>query len=150
LLCHEKHVDREREPVITNWRRWIGAAISTGLTWAAAWFAAGFLVARVPGFFSDLPFAIMFAPFGFVTGIVFSAILIVLEHRRRLDRLSPWIFAAWGAASGLLLAAFFAALRAQSFGREFLVFAPLLALASAICAAGSVAVTRRAERREGP
>ena len=48
-----------------KWRRRIRAAIGTGLTWAAAWSAAGGLLARVPGFYSDLPFALLFAPFGY-------------------------------------------------------------------------------------
>lgn len=41
--------------------RRIRGAIGIGLTWAAAWFGAGILLARVPGFFSDVPFALLFA-----------------------------------------------------------------------------------------
>ncbi len=64
---------------MTKWWRRIRAAIGMGLTWGAAWFGAGALLARVPGFYSDLPFALLFAPLGFVTGIIFSGILVVIE-----------------------------------------------------------------------
>jgi hypothetical protein len=136
-----------------KWRRRIRAAIGMGLTWGAVWFGAGVLLARVPGFYSDLPFALLFAPLGFATGIIFSGILVGIEGRRGFDRTSLSRFAGWGAASGLLLSGIFvvgAALRGQSMWAEFLVFGPPLAMASAVCAAGSLAVARRAERRELP
>ena len=136
-----------------NWGRRIRAAIGMGLIWGAAWFAAGILLARVPGFHSDLPFALLFAPLGFATGVIFSGILAGIEGRRGHDRTSLSRFAGWGAASGLLLSGIFvvgAALRGAPLWGEFLVFGPPLAVASAICAAGSLAVARRAGRRELP
>jgi hypothetical protein len=135
-----------------SWRR-IRAAIGMGLTWGAAWFGAGILVARVPGLFSDLPFALLFAPLGFVSGILFSGILVGIEGRRRFDRLSLSRFAGWGAVSGLLLSGIFvvgAALRGGALWGEFLLFGPALAISSAVCAAGSLALARRAERRALP
>jgi hypothetical protein len=134
-----------------HWWRRIRAAIGMGLTWGAAWFGAGLLLARVPGFYSDLPFALLFAPLGFVTGIIFSGILVVVERRRSFDRVSLSRFATWGAVSGLLLSGIFvvgAALRGASVWGEFLLFGPPLAMASAVCAAGSLALARRADRRE--
>ena len=134
-----------------RWARRIRAAIGMGLTWAAAWFGAGMLLARVPGFSSDLPFALLFAPLGFITGIIFSGILVGIEGRRGFDRTSLSRFAVWGAASGLLLSGIFvlgAALRGGALWGEFLLFGPPLAMAGAMCAAGSLAVARRAERRE--
>ena len=134
-----------------KWGRRIRAAIGMGLTWGAAWFGAGILLARVPGFYSDLPFALLFAPLGFVTGIIFSGILVVIEGRGGFDRTSVPRFAGWGAASGLLLSGIFVvggALRGASSWGEFLVFGPPLVMASAVCAAGSLALARRAERRE--
>ena len=121
-----------------------------GLAWGAAWFVAGILVARVPGFYSDLPFAFQFAPFGLLTGIVFSGILAVIEGRRSLDRVSHSRFAGWGAVSGLLLAVLIAALRREAFGREVLVFGPALALTGAVCAAASLALARRSGRATLP
>ncbi|HYT93473.1 MAG TPA: hypothetical protein VEL76_32445, partial [Gemmataceae bacterium] len=110
-----------------QWGRRIRAAIGMGLTWGAAWFGAGTLLARVPGVYSDLPFALLFAPLGFVTGVIFSGILVVIEGRRSFDRLSLSRFAGWGAMSGLLLSGIFvvgAALRGAAWWGEFLVFGP--------------------------
>ena len=110
-----------------KWGRRIRAAIGIGLTWGAAWSGAGALLARVPGFYSDLPFALLFAPLGFVTGIIFSGILVAIGRRRRFDRMSLPRFAGWGAMSGLLLSGIFvvaAALRGGAAWREFLVFGP--------------------------
>ena len=136
-----------------KWGRRIRGAIGMGLTWAAAWFGAGILLARVPGFYSDLPFALVFAPLGLLTGIIFSGILVGIEGRRGFDRTSLSRFAGWGAASGLLLSGIFvvgAALRGRTVLGELLMFGPPLAIASAVCAAGSLAIARRAERRELP
>src|SRR5687767_3230847 len=142
-----------REAVMTTCGRRIRAAIGMGLVWGVAWFGAGTLLARVPGFYSDLPFALLFAPLGLATGIIFSGILVGIEGGRGFDRMSLWRFAGWGAVSGLLLSGIFvvgAALRGAALWEEFLVFGPPLAIASAVCAAGSLAVARRGERRELP
>ena len=136
-----------------KWGRRIRGAIGMGLAWGAAGFGAGILLARVSSFDVDLPFALLFAPLGFFAGIIFSGILVVIEGRRRFDRMSLSRFAGWGAVSGLLLSGIFvvaAALRGEALWGEFLVFGPALAMASAVCAAGSLAVARRAERRELP
>jgi hypothetical protein len=136
-----------------KWGRRIRGAIGMGLAWGAAGFAAGVLLARVPSFDSDLPFALLFAPLGFIAGIIFSGILVVIEGRRGFDRMSLSRFAGWGAVSGLLLSGVFAvgaAFRGESLWGEFFVFGPALAMASAVSAAGSLALARRAERRELP
>lgn len=136
-----------------KWGRRVRGAIGMGLTWAAAWFGAGIMLARVPGFYSDVPFAILFAPLGFVSGIIFFGILVVIEGRRSFDRMSLSRFAGWGAVSGLLLSGISvggAALGGETFGGEALVFGLALATASAVCAAGSLALARRAERCELP
>ena len=134
-----------------KWGRRIRGAIGMGLAWGAAAFGAGILLARVPGFDSDLPYALLFAPLGFLTGIIFSGILVGIEGRRGFDRMSLSRFAAWGAASGLLLTGIFvvgAALRGEGLWGEFLVFGPALATAGAVSAAGSLALAKRAQRRE--
>lgn len=136
-----------------QWGRRIRGAIGMGLAWGAAGFAAGILLARVSSFDVDLPFALLFAPLGFLAGIIFSGLLVVSEGRRGFDDMSLARFARWGAVSGLLLSGIFvvgAALRGESLWEEFLVFGPALAVASAVCAAGSLAVARRAERPELP
>ena len=134
-----------------KWGRRIRGAIGMGLAWGAAGFGAGILLARVSSFDVDLPFALLFAPLGFFAGIIFSGILVVIEGGRGFDRMSISRFAGWGAVSGLLLSGIFvvgAAVRGETLWGEFLVFGPVLAMASAVCAAGSLAVARRAERRE--
>ena len=134
-----------------KWGRRIRGAIGMGLAWGAAGFGAGSLLARVPGFDSDLPFPLLFAPLGFFAGIIFSGILVVIGGRRGFDRMSLSRFAGWGAVSGLLLSGIFvvgAALRGEALWGEFVVFGPGLAMASAVCAAGSLAAARWAERRE--
>jgi hypothetical protein len=136
-----------------KWGRRIRGAIGMGLTWGAAWFGAGILLARVSSFNPDLPFALLFAPLGFAVGIMFSGILVVIEGRRRFDRMSLSRFAGWGAVSGLLLSGIFgvvAALRGENLWGEVLVWGPVLPMASAVCAAGSLALARRAERRQLP
>jgi drug/metabolite transporter (DMT)-like permease len=125
--------------------RRIRVALGMGLLWGAAWSLAGIAVARMPGFNSDLPFPMLFAPFGFATGVVISAILAAIERRRSLDRLSHWRVAACGALSGVVLSTIFAGLRGD--WRELLVFAPALGVASAGAATASLAVATRSEPR---
>ena len=121
----------------------VGRAVVVGAAWMLAWSAAGGVSARVFGIDSDLPLPFLFAPFGFATGIVFFAILEALGWRRSLDRVQVALMAALGAVSGLAFAVFVASLRGDALGRELLVFGPLLALAGAVSAAGSLAAARR-------
>lgn len=134
---------------MNKWLRRIRAAIGMGLVWGVAWAAAGGVLARLPGFDSDLPLPLLFAQLGFVSGLIFAAILVGIEGRRGLERTSIPRFAAWGAASGLLLSGIFvvgAILRGVAPWGELLVFSLPLAMAGAVCAAGSLAVARRAGR----
>lgn len=119
---------------MNDWWRRIRTAIGMGLIWAAAWACAGIVPARVAGLDSDLPFAYLFGPFGFVAGILFCAILGVIE-RRGLDPLSLLRVAGLRAVIGLVLSVIFPVLRGD--WQEFSVFGPTLALASAVAAAAS-------------
>ena len=133
-----------------KWVRRIRAAVGMGLTWAAAWFGAGIMLLLVPGFDADVPFPILFALLGFGAGITFSGILGIIEGRRRFDQMSLARFTGWGAVGGLLLSAMFVlavALGGEALWGELLVLGPVFALAGAVCAAGSLALARRAERR---
>jgi hypothetical protein len=101
------------------------------------------------GFNADAPFPLIFGVFGFIAGIIFFGVLALTEGRRSLDQMSAPRFAVWGAAGGLLLSAFF--VRAASFSAgEALLIAPTFALACGISAVGSLALARRAVRRELP
>jgi hypothetical protein len=86
---------------------------------------------------------------GFIAGVIFSAFLTLTEGRRRFDQMSLPRFAAWGAAGGLLLAAVFAKAASLGWG-DVLTIAPTFAFACAACASGSLAVARRAVKRELP
>ncbi len=62
-----------------NWLQRIRGAIGMGFTWAAAWFAAGFVPRWVFGINSDLPFPLLFGGLGFIAGATFSGLLVLTE-----------------------------------------------------------------------
>ena len=130
-----------------SWLRGIRGAIGMGITWAVAWSAVGIVPRFVLGFNPDAPFPIIFGALGFVAGVTFSAVLVLTERRRRFDQMSLPRFAGWGATGGILLAALFARAASLSWG-DVLMIAPTFALASAVCASGSLALARRAANRE--
>lgn len=130
-----------------KWLRRIRGAIGMGFTWGAAWSGAGFVLAAATGFKADAPFPIIFGVLGFAAGVIFSAVLAVTAGRRRFDQMSLSRFAGWGAAGGLLLGALFSKAASLELG-DVLMITPTFALASAICASGSLALARRAVRRE--
>ena len=132
-----------------KWLRRIRGAIGMGFTWGAAWSGAGIVLAVVTRFRADAPFPLVFGVLGFIAGVIFSALLALTEGGRRLDQMSLPRFAGWGAMGGLLLSALFA--RAASLGwGDVLAVAPTFALACAVCASGSLAMARRAVRRDLP
>jgi len=132
-----------------TWLRRFRGAIGMGFTWAAAWSAAGLVPRWIFGFNADAPFPLVFGVLGFIAGITFSGLLVLTEGRRRFDQMSLPRFAAWGGVGGLLLAALFARIASLGWG-DVLAIAPTFAVASAVCASGSLAVARRAVRRELP
>jgi len=130
-----------------TWLRRIRGAIGMGFTWAAVWFAAGFVPRWVLGVNTDLPLPLLFGALGFIAGVTFSGLLVLTEGRRRFDQMSLPRFAAWGSIGGLLLSALF--VRGASLGwGDVLAISTTFALASGACASGSLAVARRAVRRE--
>lgn len=140
---------RTMEAIVRQWLRRIRGALGMGITWAAAWSAVGLVPRLVLGFNPDAPFPIIFGVLGFVAGVAFSVLVVLAEGRRRFDEISLPRFAAWGAAGGLLLCAIFT--RAASLGwGDVLAIAPTFAVASAVCATGSLAIARRTLRQELP
>jgi hypothetical protein len=101
------------------------------------------------GFNTDAPFPIIFGVLGFIAGLIFSGLLMLTEGRRGFDELSLPRFAAWGAVGGVLLSAIFTRAASLGFG-DVLAIVPTFAVASAICASGSLALARRAGMRELP
>jgi len=126
-----------------KWLRRARGAIGMGCIWAAAWAAVGFVPRWVLGINSDLPFPFLFGALGFIAGITVSGLLVLTEGRRRFDQMSLPRFATWGATGGLLLSALFVKGTSLS-GSQVLDISATLTLASAVCAAGSLAVARRA------
>ena len=135
--------------VMRKWLQRIRGAIGMGLTGAAALFAVGLVPRWVFGWNTDVPFPLVFGVLGFMAGVTFSGLLVLIEGRRRFEQMSLPRFAGWGAMGGLLLSALFAQAASLGWG-ELLAIAPTFALASAVCASGSLAVARRAGRRELP
>lgn len=132
------------------WVRRVRGAIGMGFTWAVAWGVGGGLLARISPVNPDLPFALLFAPIGFLSGIAFSGVLVALVNRYGVSRLSLSRFALWGAVSGLLLSGAFvvgATLLHTTVVGGTLLFTSALAISSATCAAGSLALARQAEQR---
>lgn len=137
------------EVVMNRWLRRIRGAIGMGLTWAAAWFGAGMILLLVVGVgAADVPFPLFFGLLGFLAGATFSVVVGIVEGRRRFDQMSLPRFAGWGALGGLLLSGVFVLL--AGLGGEFLVLGPVFALAGAGSAAGTLALARRAEKKELP
>lgn len=136
---------------MTTVGRRIRAALAMGLMWALAWAVAGAVLGRIPRPDDDVPLPILFAPLGFLSGVLFAGFLMLREGRRTLDRLSLSRMAGWGTAAGLTLAVIIvggAALGGHPFGREALLLVPGFTLASAACAAGTLALARRGERSD--
>ena len=135
---------------MNKWLQRIRGAIGMGLTWGVAWFAAGLgLLLIVGSGAADVPFPLGFGLLGFLAGITFSGVLGIVEGRRRFDQLSLPRFALWGGLGGLLFSGVFvfaAALNAAS----LLVLGPVFALSGAGCAAGSLALARRAGKPAPP
>jgi hypothetical protein len=132
-----------------TWLQRLRGALGMGVMWAVAWAAAGGVPRWVFGIETDAPLPLIFGLFGFTAGLMFSGILALAERRRRFDQMSLARFAGWGAMGGLLLSALFAGATSLGWG-DVLALAPTLALASAFCASGSLALARREVRRALP
>lgn len=136
-----------------KWLRRIRGAIGMGLIWASAWLGAGLVLLLIVGVgAADVPFPLFFGLLGFLAGVTFSAVLGVVEGRRRFDEMSLPRFAAWGAVGGFLLSMMFVLAVALA-GDTSLIgnltfLGPLFAVAGAGCAAGSLVLARMAEDRE--
>lgn len=126
--------------------RRVRGALKMGLTWAGIWFAAGLLILLLVGFgAADVPFPLGFALLGFLAGVTFSGLLILVENRRRFDEMSLPRFGGWGAAGGALLGVVFGLI--AGLGADILVLAPILALAGGASASGTLVLAQRAERQ---
>lgn len=137
---------------MANWRRRVRGAIGMGIAWAVAWFGAGVALALAFPGAADVPFPILWGALGFVGGVTFSAVLGLIEGRRRFDEMSLPRFAGWGGVGGLLLSGMFVLITALFGATEplehFGLLAAVFGAAGAGSAAGSLALARRAEEPE--
>jgi hypothetical protein len=124
--------------------RRIRGATGIAITWAFAWSFVGSIPRWVFGFKPDAPLPLIFGVLGLLAGLAFSGVLILAEGRRPLERLSIPRFAAWGAIGGVLLSAVFTRMASLS-AADAAMIVPTFAAASALCAAGSLALARRGE-----
>lgn len=130
-----------------KWMRRIRGTIGMGITWGLAWSFVGAVPRWLFGFNTDAPFPLIFGVLGFFAGVIFSGLLMLTEGRRGFDELKISRFAVWGGLGGFLLSGIFT--RAASLGwADAMAIAPTFAVASAICASGSLALARRAGMRE--
>lgn len=148
--------------------RRIRGAVATGLTWAAGWAVGGLLIGASSLVLPFLPWDTFFEVFdaplpalaipGFFGGVIFSIVLGFAGRGRKFDELSVPQFAAWGALGGLLLSLLPAAMvgvglanldsEGGAMWRSIAVISGPFILLSAISAAGSLILARRAQNRE--
>lgn len=125
-----------------KWLRRIRGALGMGLIWAVGWaiVGGGVMEAFVDpnGEILDMwPQTLGLA--GFLGGVVFSVVLGIAGSRRRFEELSLVAFGALGAVAGVLAAI--------AMGAAVTIIA-VMALLCAASAASSLALARRAEKRE--
>lgn len=137
-----------------TWLRRVRGAVGMGLTWAVVWGPAAVLIGLFvdpDGSMDEMWVAIGAYP-GFLGGVAFSAVLAIAARRRRLGELSLARVATWGAAAGLLVGALPFVLGDPVTERPLWLLAVVvigsITLLSAASAAGSLALARRAEKRE--
>ncbi len=133
---------------MARWKRRIRGALGMGLVWGVAWLGAGLVLLAIVGpDAADVPFPLGFGALGFLAGVAFSGVLGLIEGRRTFEQMSLPRFAAWGGLGGTVFAAIFVA--AAGLGTEALVgLGVVFGGASATCAAGSLALARKAEDRD--
>ena len=127
-----------------NWTKRLRGAIGIGLTWGAAWSAAGMVLLLIVGIgAADVPFPLFFGLLGFLAGTAFAGILGVVARRRRFDQMSLPRFAGWGALGGVVLAGAMRILVGPD--ASFVGLGALFGAAGAVSATGTLALARRAE-----
>jgi len=135
---------------MTRWLRRLRGAIRTAVTWAVGWAAAGGIFGAVTVVSGIDPASALFwipatfAAAGFVGGMIFSAVLGLIEGRRTFAQMSLPRFAAWGALGGALVSILIVAMGLVGSTASVVatVMLPLLAAGSA---SGSLALARGAD-----
>lgn len=139
---------------MSKWLKRVRGAIAMGLTWAVVWAPIGVLIGMIVDRDGsmDEPWLLIGAYPGFLGGVVFATVLGIAGRRHRFEELSIPRFAAWGAAAGLLVGSLPFAVSVSSSGASQWLLGGIvigsITLLSAASAGGSLALARRAERRE--
>ena len=137
-----------------KWLRRVRGAVLMGLTWAAVWAPVAVLIGVTvdPDGSMDEMWVAIGAYAGFLGGVVFATVLGIVAGRRRFGELSLPRFAAWGAVAGLLAGALPFAIGDSTAERPLWLLAAIVmgsvSLLSALSAAGSLALARKAQGRE--
>lgn len=125
-----------------KWMKRVRGAVGMGLIWGLAWavIGGGIMEALVD---PDGRIMDMWPQFlgivGFLGGVMFSAVLGVAARRRRFDELSVPQLTGFGALGGLALGALGVAAGGPA------VFIAVATLGSAVAAAGTLVVARKAQ-----
>ena len=135
--------------------RRIRGAIGVGITWALAWAPVAVFVGTQiidPQDTMEEMWVMVGVLPGFFSGVIFSIVLGIFARRRRLDDLSIPRVAGWGAIAGLLIGILpFVIGDTDGSPPAWLLAAiiiPSFTLLSTLSAAATLAVARRALRRE--
>lgn len=134
--------------------RRIRAAVTMGLLWAVPWAVVAVLIGMVvdPDESMDEMWFLIGAYPGFLGGVLFSILLAFAERRRHLSELSVRRFGAWGGVAGLVIGVLPFTLGTPAADVDVARLATVVigsfTLVSAASAAGSLALARRAEKRE--
>lgn len=134
--------------------RSIGRAVGTGIVWGVAWAPVAVLLGVLiidPDNSMDEMWPVIGAYPGFLSGVVFRALLGLTARGRRVAEFSPARAGAVGAAAGLLVGALPAAI-AEPVGDSSLGLAIVgsIALMAAVSGMLSVLVSRALRRRQEP
>ena len=136
-----------------KWLKRVRGAVLMGVTWALIWMPIGLLIGAIvdPDGTMDEPWILVGALPGFLAGVIFSIVLGIAAGRRKLDDLSVEKVGGWGALAGLLLGMLPFLLgdhgpdKPRILPLELVIVASITAL-SAISAAGSLVLARKAAR----
>ncbi len=135
-----------------QWFRRARAALGMGVIWALAWavIGGGIMEGIVDrdGRILDMWPQTLAIP-GFLSGVLFSVLLLVGDRRRRFDELSHSRVATWGIGAGIALGSVALALGAGPgitpvWLRLLTIYGPLTVLTTA-SATGSLALARKAQ-----
>ena len=139
---------------MSKWLKRIRGAVGMGLIWGVAWSPVGAIMGLLFGGLTGFVSAgVSYALNGFLAGGAFSVFLTIVEGRRTFDEMSIGRFAVLGGGTLLALQlASFALLAAAGElplnGPQLGVVAALATMMGAGCAAGSLALARRADDRD--